>query len=240
MNNMSIAKKVHIPLVATISIGFLIILINFFSSISTIKDEVYTTQSDILNDYFTAALESKESVCITNALNIANNYHVVNALKTADREVAIDGLNTLSKSYKDNTDFKNIKVHVHDANAHSFLRAWKPTKFGDDLSGFRQTVNEVKKSHKAIVAVELGRAGLVLRGLAPVMDGSEYLGSVEFMQGLNSIVKGGKKHNIDVAIYLKNEYLKVATLMGDAPKLQDYTLAVNESVVSKDFTANLG
>jgi len=93
-------------------------------------------------------------------------------------------------------------------------------------------VVKVKNTHKPLVAIELGRAGLVLRGLAPVMDNGTYLGSVEFMQGLNSIVKHARKTaGYEMVILMKNQYLSVATLMGKAPKVGDYTLADNSPCV---------
>ncbi|NOQ29888.1 MAG: HAMP domain-containing protein [Helicobacteraceae bacterium] len=239
MKHMSIASKVHTPLIGAILIGFSVILFNYFGSIEEIEKKVFETQTEVLRDYFNTAMSSKEAVGITNALNIADNYYVLNSLKSNDREIAIKGLGELSQTYKNNTNYKNIKIHVHDANVHSFLRAWKPKKFGDDLKGFRHTINEVKKTKKPLVAIELGRAGLVLRGVAPINFEGEYLGSVEFMQGLNSIIKNGRKHNIDVAIYMKNEYLSVATLIKEGPKLQEYTLAVKESVISKEFANNM-
>ena len=237
---MSISKKIHLPILVAILIGLVIIGVNYFYSIKDIKSKVYTSQAKSLRTSFNEAMRSKENIGLTNAINIAKNYSVVRALKENNREIAIKGLASLSKEFKENTNYKNIKVHIHDANIHSFLRAWKPKKFGDDLSGFRKTVLKVKETQKPLVAVELGRAGLVLRGLAPVMDSGEYLGSVEFMQGLNSIVKKERKINgYDVVIVLKDEYLSIATLMKKSLKVKNYALGVKEKVINKAFFNDL-
>ncbi|MEA3331218.1 MAG: cache domain-containing protein, partial [Campylobacterota bacterium] len=181
MGDLSISKKIHIPLILSIVLGFVIIVVNYFYSISEMKDDVYRSQSDSLRLVYKEAIASKESIGLTSAINISKNYAVVRALKENNRTIAINGLGSVSKEFKDFTSYKNIKVHIHDADVHSFLRAWKPTKFGDDLSGFRKTVVSVKADKKPLVAIELGRAGLVLRGLAPVIESGKYLGSVEFM-----------------------------------------------------------
>ncbi len=236
MSNLSISSKIHIPLVASLIVGFIIIIVNYFISISELEKSVYAEQNKLLRSIYKESILSKENIGLTNAINISKNYSVVRALKENDREVAITGLASLGSEFKNNTNYKNVKVHVHDADVHSFLRAWKPKKFGGDLSSFRKTIVSVKDTKKPLVAIELGRAGLVLRGVAPVIEDGEYLGSVEFMQGLNSIVKNAKKvYDYDIVILMKNKYLSVATLMGDAPKTGDYTLAVRESVVDKDF-----
>ncbi len=238
--SMSISKKIHIPLVASILIGFLIVLVNYFYSIEDLTNKVYKKEQHSLALTYTELIRAKEDIGLSNAINIAKNYSVVRALLENNREVAIDGLKDLSSEFKTYTNYKNIKVHIHDANVHSFLRAWKPTKYGDDLSSFRHTIVAVKKEKKPIVAIELGRAGLVLRGLAPVLVKGKYIGSVEFMQGLNSIVKSARKSNdYDIVIVMKNEFLPIATKLKNAPKLQNYTLAVKKSVINPDFYENL-
>jgi len=204
------------------------------------KENVYKNQEKTLRSSYKEAINSKESIGLTNAINIAKNYDVVRALKYNDREIAIKGLNVISKEFKDFTDYKNIKIHIHDAKIHSFLRAWSPDKFGDDLSSFRKTIVDVKNNKKPIVAIELGRAGLILRGLAPIVEDNTYLGSVEFMQGLNSIVAQIRNsENYEMAIVIKNDYLSTATALKDAPKVSNYTLAIDEKVIDKHFFKSL-
>ncbi len=238
--SMSISKKVHIPLVVSILIGFLIVLVNYLYSIKDLTNNVYNKEQKSLALTYKSLMHAKEDIGLTNAINISENYSVVRALLENNRTVAIEGLNDLSKEFKEYTNYKNIKVHIHDANIHSFLRAWKPNKYGDDLSGFRHTIVAVKKEKKPIIAIELGRAGLVLRGLAPVIEHGKYIGSVEFMQGLNSIVKSARKnHDYDIVIVMKNDLLSIATKLKNAPKLQEYTLAVKQKVINPDFFEDL-
>jgi len=238
--DLSISKKIHIPLITSILIGFIVIVTNYFMSIDEMKKDVYDSEYKSLKLVYDKAMESKKNIGLTNAINISKNYNVIRSLKENDRQIAINGISTLSEEFKQNTNYKNIKIHIHDTNMHSFLRAWKPTKFGDDLSSFRKTVVAVKNAKKPIVDIELGRAGLVLRGLAPVMDGSRYLGSVEFMQGLNSIVKSARKnYGYEMAIVMDNKYLSTATSLKNAPKSGKYTLAIKESVIDKAFFKEL-
>lgn len=240
MTNLSISKKIHIPLILSIVIGMGIVLVNYFYSIADMEEEVYKTQSKNLRSIYSEALINKKNIGLTNAINISKNYSVVKALEENNRDIAINGLGSISKEFRENTTYNNIKIHIHDADVHSFLRAWNPEKFGDDLSSFRQTVVQVKKTKKPLVAIEIGRAGLVLRGISPVVNNGVYLGSVEFIQGLNSIVRNTKKtYDNDVVIVMKNEYLSTATALKDAKKIGEYTLAVKEKVVNKEFLNDL-
>lgn len=236
MNNLSISNKVHIPLIASIVIGFIIIGINYLYSVKEMENDVNHMEEKALRSMYNDLMESKMNIGLTNAINIADNYYAMKALKENDRQIAIDGLKLLSKTFKENTEFQNVKVHIHDKDVKSFLRAWKPEKFGDDLSSFRYTILKVKESKKPLVAIELGRAGLVLRGLAPIMDGGEYLGSVEFMQGLNSIVRTAKKsYESDIVILLDKKLLSVAKDLESAPKVGEYVLAMQEKDANAAF-----
>lgn len=241
MSHLSIAQKVHIPLVASIIIGFVVVLINYWISVDQIREDSYALQSKEMNTVFTEALKAKNSVGITNAINIAKNSAVVNGLTSGDREGTLKSLKSLSKEYKEHTKFGNIKIHVHDRDVRSFIRVWKPEKFGDDLSGFRKTILAVKESRKPLVAIEVGVAGLELRGIAPIESGGEYVGSVEFMQGLNSVVKDLQKNfGTELIIGLDNRYLENAKEIQSAQKIgKNFTLAVKEDVVNKAFLKEL-
>jgi methyl-accepting chemotaxis protein len=240
MKNLSIGHKVHIPLIVSILLGFLIIFINYYISVDEIQKNIHQKVKNTMRSYAAEALTAKENIGLTNAINISKSYYVIEALQKQERDIAIKGLQSLSQEFKDNTKFNNIKIHIHDKNVHSFLRAWKPEKWGDDLSSFRHTINSVKRNKKPIVGIELGRAGLVMRGLAPVIFNGEYLGSVEFMQGLNSIVKDAKKiHDIDMIFLMDNTYLSTATALKEAPKNKNYTLAVREDVANMTFFKEL-
>ena len=85
---------------------------------------------------------------------------------------------------KDQYDVRQFQFHLPPAT--SFLRVHKPEKFGDDLSGFRNTVLEVNSSKKTLNGLEAGAAGIGIRGLAPISKDGQHLGSVEFGLSLHS------------------------------------------------------
>ncbi|MCK9374063.1 MAG: methyl-accepting chemotaxis protein [Sulfuricurvum sp.] len=241
MNNMSIGQKVHIPLIASIGIGFVIVVINYLVSIQEIRKNTYAEQSKEMTTVFEEALESKKNVGITNAITISKNGAVINGLMNGDRTEPLNTLKALSKEFKENTKFGNIKIHVHDRDVHSFIRVWNPEKYGDDLSGFRKSIVAVKESQKPLVTIEVGVAGLELRGIAPIISGGEYLGSIEFMQGLNSVIKDLRKNfETEVIVAIDNRYLDTAKeLQGKAKIGGNYTLAVKEDVIDKELMGEL-
>ncbi len=240
MFNESVSKKIHVPLVLSMFIGLLTILINFFYSVEDIRSEVYSSQSKELRTAYVNALREKKVIALTNVINLSSNYSIIESLKSRDRNVAIAGLQTLSQKFKEQTIYKNIKVHLHDANLRSFLRTWDVEKHGEDLAGFRKTLRDVKENKKAIATIELGRAGLLIRGIAPIENDGVYLGSVEFMQGFNSIVKNLRKNReYETAFLMKEDYLSVATALSSSRKVKEFVLALKEKNVDKGFLNSL-
>ncbi|MDD2384999.1 MAG: methyl-accepting chemotaxis protein [Sulfurospirillaceae bacterium] len=205
MRSTSISKKIYIPLISSALIGMLLVMVSTYMSIKGIEKDVYAKEKETLNIYIKNQLDAKFDIAITNAINIASNYFVIDSLLRQDREIAIEGLSALSKTYKEKTDFKNVQIHIHTKDIKSFVRAWMPNKFGDDLSSFRHTIKKVKESKEPLSAIEMGVAGMSLRGVAPVISNNEYIGSVEFIQSFNSIVKNAKEDLQSSVIFLADQ-----------------------------------
>jgi methyl-accepting chemotaxis protein len=75
MKNVSISRKIQIPLILSILIGFVIIAINYFYSINNMKDDIYKKENSSLRSLYTDLFNSKKDIGLTNAINIAENYY---------------------------------------------------------------------------------------------------------------------------------------------------------------------
>ena len=237
---MSIAKKMFIPMFLLLLLLIAVLVGDFYISSSKEKNRVQNEEVKNYMNFFHDEYKIKKDLSLISSLMLSGNEYVTSLILDSDRKYAEKGLVELVGKFKRDTSLKNIKIHIHDSNVHSLLRVWKPKKWGDDLSSFRKTIVKVKETKEPLVAIELGRAGLVLRGISPVIEQGKYLGSVEFMQGFNSIVKDGKKSNYDVLIVLKNEYLKIATFLKKSKTIGNYTLAVKENIANMQFFNELG
>jgi len=226
MKDLSISNKIHIPLISAIAVGMCLILISAFMSLKEIESDVYASDKKSLSIYLKNQLVSKADVSLTNAINISANYDVFEALEYDNIEFAIDGLGKLIESYKKNTNYPDIKIHIHTADVKSYLRQWNPEKRGDDLSKFRHTILKVKETKKPLSAIEIGQAGMAIRGIAPIIKDDNYLGSVEFIQGFNSIVKSAKKDiDADVIVLMDKKFLTIGKSLKNAPKTKDTVLS---------------
>ena len=236
--NLSISKKVHIPLLLSIIVAMVLITVMLIKSMQNVEEEVKRSQKKSMDFVLEMKFNTKEQIGLTNAINLSFNKYVIDALKEHNRTIAIKGLGEISKSFKTYTKYKNIKIHIHTADIHSFVRLWNLQKHGDDLHSFRHTIKQVAKTKKPLGAFEVGRAGLVIRGLAPVFDesGEVYLGSVEFIQGLNSISRTLKKEGMFYVTVMDAKYLGIATKLKNAPTLfGNYKLVTKKGAYDEAF-----
>ena len=231
MNHWSISQKIYIPLFIGLLIGLFLIVFSSFLSVQDIEKSVYEKEKETLKVYVNNQLDGMHDIAITNAINIASNFYVIDALVNNDRTLAIKGLNELVKTYKEKTDFKNIQIHIHTKDIKSFLREWMPNKFGDELSSFRHTIKKVKETKEPLTAIEMGVAGMTLRGVAPIIKNGEYLGSVEFIQSFGSIATNAKKDLKASVIFLTDKtHLDLSAGAKDAILAKDTALSQKKEV----------
>ncbi len=229
--NLNIQKKFSLAIITMIILSLLISFLIFDFYKKEAKNEIYQTTVSQLKLRLQTNIKNKKDVGISNALSIANDNRIKKALEDNNRELAILSLNTISDRMKRHTPFKNVKVHIHTKDNKSFLRAWKVNKYGDDLSSFRYSVVKVNNTKTPVNTMELGKAGLSLRTVVPIDDkNGEHLGSLEFIQGLNSVAKNFDKHN--------DAFLLLMDLDKNRVKLFDKKNTLKNYSISQKFINN--
>jgi methyl-accepting chemotaxis protein len=232
MQNLGIAKKFTlITVVVTVVMliaGYIILNVQK----NNLRNELFNDLKTELDQFSIIKIQGKLDVGISNAISIANDNMIKEALATNNRELAIEALSKLSENMKKSTPFKNIKVHIHTKDSHSFVRSWKLDKFGDDLSSFRDSVVKVNQTKEAVNTFEVGKAGLSIRSVVPIFanDGT-HLGSLEFMQGINSVAKSFNKAGDGFILLMDSSAL--VQQFDKKQMLNNYVISQN--FVNKDF-----
>ncbi len=136
------------------------------------SNEEFQMLSEALIQQIEQQLDNTELAVIS----IAENKAVSEAFANRDREMLID---LLMDGYMKVSDrVAQFQFHLPDSS--SFLRLHNPEKFGDDLSGFRFTVNEANSKKKIVKGIESGVAGYGLRVVVPVTYKGNHIGTVEY------------------------------------------------------------
>lgn len=143
------------------------------------KNEI--VKQDLISKQIVALQQSKIKSGEILMESVSMNPLVQKAFADRDREVL---LKMLMPGYK-NLKSEIAQFQFHLPNSHSFLRLHKLAKFGDDLSGFRETVNKCNKDHKPVIGLEKGVAGIGIRVVYPMFYQGKAIGSVEAGMKLN-------------------------------------------------------
>jgi len=136
------------------------------------------------------------STLVANMPNISQNFADGN--RDLLKNITVPSYNVLKK------DFGTKQFQFHTPPATSFLRVHKPKKFGDDLSSFRSTVVETNHKKEPIQGLEKGVAGLGIRGIMPVFNQGQHIGSVEFGMsfGQEFFDQFKSRYGADISLYL--------------------------------------
>ena len=96
------------------------------------------------------------------------------------------------------------QFQFHRPPATSYLRIHKLEKHGDDLSSFRHTVVKANRERSAVHGLEVGVAGLGIRGIVPVSHAGKHVGTVEFglSLGQDFVDRITALHGVDLQIHL--------------------------------------
>ena len=99
------------------------------------------------------------------------------------------------------------QLQFYEPPAISFVRIHQSGKFGAEPSSLRQSVVSANTDNNTVAGLEVGAAGLGIRGLVPVYQGERHLGMLEFGMSLGKPVFRSFKDNqgVDLTLLLQRE-----------------------------------
>jgi methyl-accepting chemotaxis protein len=179
-----------------------------FTTFSYMKDMLNTAEEYEMEKIYqnvVSSVESEGRLARAMSALVAGIPQVQEAFAERDRETLesyfLPGFGKLKSEYGVR------QFQFHEPPATSFLRIHKPAKFGDDLSSFRFTVIETNRSRVPIQGLEVGVAGLGVRGLVPVSHAGNHQGSVEFGMSFGQAFFDdyAKQHDVDLELYIRRD-----------------------------------
>jgi len=202
VNNLPIGKR--------IGLGFTLVLLLMAAMIVPVvtyqlNSTIHTAEESELRQL---AISAEAEIASEGRLAVALStfYANINSLQQAFADGERDYLTTqLQPAFlvmREN--FGAVQFQIHTPPATSWLRVHRPDRFGDDLSGFRQTVVETNRNQRAVQGLEFGAEGLGIRGISPIMLSGHHLGSVEFGMSFGQpfFEQFKTKYGVDLGLYL--------------------------------------
>ena len=174
---MSLRMRIVVALLVSSLVAIAIVTVPLFMGLGTVSDEGTLRELRQFEARVSSEIEGRQRLALTTAQTVA-------AMSDVQRAVAEQDRDTLDRIFAQN--FKGLatsagiaQFQFHTPEALSLFRVHKPEKFGDDLSGFRHSVVAANKTQAPVSGLERGRAGIGIRGIAPISHDGSHVGSVE-------------------------------------------------------------
>ncbi len=131
------------------------------------------------------------------------------------------------------------QVHFHLKNSESYIRFYKPNKYGDNLSNLRETVNIANKENKIVSNFETGRVISGFRNVFPLNFKNEHLGSVELSVSTKTMLESiFKLDNRGEFLFLLNKNIVYPKLFDSQKSLYE-TSIINSNYLLEDRNSSL-
>ncbi|GHF22831.1 methyl-accepting chemotaxis protein [Kordiimonas sediminis] len=241
MTSLSIGKKILLALVAISVLTAAMIAISNANVTGSIISQAEERELSAYNKQLMAMLDKQAETAVALASQIANIPDVQKAMFDQDRERLSEMFVPSFSLMREQFDVRQFQFHLPPAT--SFLRVHRPEKFGDDLSSFRHAVVEANTSRQNKSGLEVGVAGLGMRGIATVSHQGQHQGTVEiglsFGQPFFNSFK--EKTGADVALVTTNSGKRqlFASTFGEGaidPSSDEITRGISGAFVDEGFT----
>jgi GAF domain-containing protein/HAMP domain-containing protein len=201
---MILSRKILVPIIALFTALFLALyLFAYFVLQDTYKREA-NLKLDSLKESFYSEIENQEKLALSLAAENANNVEVQKAFAARDREKLLE-ITTPSLERLSNYWVSQYQFITNDGFA--FLRVQSPENFGDDITDNNPMIVDVIKSQQPVGGMDVGKGGVSMRGISPVIYISGLFGYVEFAVGVdnNLLAHLQEEHGAEWHILLTQE-----------------------------------
>lgn len=146
-------------------------------SVERVADRDRAAQMRLVGSLLDANFDQAAKFSLALAETFARNPQIREALAAGDRP----RLEALSKdAYQYLSRQASVQIFgYHSPDLRYLLRMHRPDQHGDDISSFRAMVVAANRLRRSQTGVEIGIAGIGIRGVAPIEQGGTLLGSVE-------------------------------------------------------------
>lgn len=183
-------------------------------SVENVASRSREEQMRLVGTLLGSSFDQAAKFSLSLAESFARNADIRDALAAEDR-VRLQALSQDAYQYLSRQ--ANVQIFgYHGKDLRYLLRMHRPDQHGDDISAFRAMIVAANRLRRAQTGVEIGIAGIGIRGVALVQRGSEFVGTMEVGLDLRPLIELVKTAtNSDIAV------VAAASLTGVAldPKL---------------------
>lgn len=237
LRNLTIVPRLVVSLLAGATLVGAVASFVVFSYIDEGFNTAEQRELHALHTSVVAEIDALGQQALAGSALVAGIPSVQQAMKAQDRDALAAAFVPAFPEMKAKYHVRQFQFHLPPAT--SFLRVHKPAKFGDDLSGFRKTVVEANSKSQPVKGLEIGVAGLGVRGVVPVRADGAHVGTVELGMSFGQAFFDSytERHDVMLSLHLlRNGQLEgfASTFPTDSPLPADQLL---ESIRGDALTA---
>ena len=193
------------------TITFIISLISFFIIQKNYIIKSQTSLTNAIKEEIKALITTKEKATFDIAKNISIDKNLINIMKNNEYN-KLYSEKKFFPIYDNYKTFKNIGIHIIDANGTQKYLSWTKSSLGENILNIRPDLLEILKNKQQVSNISSGKFDITFKGIIPVFDEHhKLLGVLEVITHFNSIIKKLQKQHIYSAIILtkqRSKYIK--------------------------------
>lgn len=179
--NINIGLRLAIGFGAVVTIIIVVMSVFYLVNSSSVMREAEQRELQNLFEAARSQIDTRARFAESMSAIVALNPETGNRFAQGDRKGLIEIYGEMFQTLKEKYGVAQFQFHTPPAT--SFLRLHNRQKYGDDLTTLRPTIVAVNKTKEPVRGLDGGVAGIGIRGLYPISQRGQHLGSVEF--GLN-------------------------------------------------------
>lgn len=189
-------------------------------------------------------VDAKKLIGEASVVAIASNGTIQTAIQNKDAQAIVKEVESLSKTYKQWTELKNIQTRFIDAQGKLIYSSSSGVKqAGADFSA-DPAYTDVLKNKTPLITVGPTSSGVSINSVVPVFKDGEFVGAINFIQGLRSVAADLEKNNVHFMQLVKkgwfaNSPLEPMRKVAENPIVVDDLVISNEKFFSEDARATL-
>lgn len=194
---------------------FILVFAIFISAFSTIdyfltmkmdsiKKDKFNTISNNTKTLIEQSIKDKAYATLNIAISISE-YAASNKLLSNENKKYFANLKNISLRIKENSNFKNVWIHVIDAQGISRYRSWT-SKSGDSLLKVRKELPLLLKNPEMTSVISVGIFDITFKSIVPIYEDKKFVGLIETITKFNSIAEKFQKKGMDLLILVDKKY----------------------------------
>ncbi len=213
----------------------LFLSINYFlnQKFNSIMNNKYEILVENINSLIEQSIEDKAKATLNIALSISK-FASKNKLFTQLDHKKFEILKDISEEIKQNSNFKNLWVHIVDKEGFSRYRTWS-TKKDDNILSKRKELIDLIKNPRISSVISVGVYDITFKSIIPIYENGTFEGFIETITKFNSIAQKFQNDKMDFLLLVDKKYKQQIKKPFSKKFIEDYYVA---NIDAKDDLIN--